>query len=465
MEENLTIAHDKQSIFFKFLNFISRFLPKNKDENLDSQFDHYLNGISKKSPEYDSIRKTSDLCHDAVNVAKQRISYIRKIQETDEKMLELDAYSKISAEEIKYLKNMLEKYQALNRDRNNLMYKMTGFDRSLKDMERKVDDAKYVMERLRETEKNHRILKNDLTLLQGEKAELEYDYEKMTTAQNFIYKGFIGLVIFFGSLMIVLSYLFAFKKWDTFLPASILCFSLIMLFTFIYIFRKKLQTELKINVRKQEKIRTILNKKNVVYAYYVSFLNYVYKKYNVRSAEKLNINIKAYSEYKNVTTRFDHIRKSMYETEREIESFLRKKKISGTMITIEGFAKTMNIEDKKRVYNGYAAEKKRLEERLAELDKLHEKIWNNLVILHDSDNTKDEIIGKIIQSYIDEVGNIANIDLGTFAETETDNMNVNDIDKLFIKIAEINKSIEKDEKEIDPSQPQEVTGIREKKYA
>ena len=436
----------KRTLFFGILNFINKLMPKRLKKAEKTQFDKYLKSLDKKDPMYDRAQKTSELCNEAVTVAKQRIFLIRKIHEIDEQMAELSAYDKLTEEDVVYLKKLMDRFSSLSKDKSNLIYQMTSFDKSLENMHYMVDDAKYIVDYIPEAERNQKILKKDISLLQGEKAELEFEYNQMINAHTFIYRSSIGLVILFGFILLFLSYLFLFKNVSIFLPAASLSFFLIIIITLVYIFRKRIKAELKINRLKYDKIIGIINKKTAVYAHYTNFLNYVYKKYNVRSSEKLKKNIADFNKYKTMANRFDKLKNSMYETEKEISAFLREKKLGNTVITVEGLAKTLNIDDKRRTYGNYEKEKKRLEERLSQLDEIHESIWNNLVILHDEDKTEDEIIGSIIEAYIEEVGNIANISLDDFSKGYKNDMEESDMSKLFKKIAEINNSIEKEKK-------------------
>jgi hypothetical protein len=90
----------------------------------------------------------------------------------------------------------------------------------------------------------------------------------------------------------------------------------------------------------------------------------------------------------------------MYETETGIERFLREKKLGGVKSTVEGFAKTINLEDKRRRFTELDTEKTLSEKTLLDLDKRHEEIWDVLTHLssHDSSGT----IAGILEAYMGE---------------------------------------------------------------
>jgi len=176
----------------------------------------------------------------------------------------------------------------------------------------------------------------------------------------------------------------------------------------LYVFRKRISFELSLNNKKQKKAIHVLNQKNTVFAFYSNFLNYSYDKYHVRSASMLQSNLKDYKQYKQVAKRVDNVRGVMYQTQREIEEIMRDKKIDQDKATMEGFAKTLNLNDKKRTADALMAAKTETEKRLAELEKRHEATWELLTRLKEDRTNARERIEGVVQTYLDEVGKILN---------------------------------------------------------
>jgi len=200
---------------------------------------------------------------------------------------------------------------------------------------------------------------------------------------------------------IVLAYLYIFNHSAIFFPMSLLVLSIMAVVTLLYLFRRRLTYELEVNRKKQLRAIEMLNKKSVVYAYYTNFLKYEYGKYKVKSAQMLETNLKDYHNYQHVTNRVDSIRKIMYETEAAIDTFLRDKNIA-VHTSLEKFARTVNIDDKKRYHNELSEEKRAIEVNLASLDAKHERIWDLLTELNEKDKSAEGIIDKIIQTYLAE---------------------------------------------------------------
>ena len=383
--------------------------PQDTEESLFetySKFKMFFEEMDNEDPLYPSIRQTSGLCDDALRIAKQRIQLGTRLQEYDEKMLELECFSRLTEEDLERLKKLLQYFMALTNERNQLYNQLSDFDKSLVEMFKLEEEAALAVGQIKNAEQRQRLLKQDLGYLYGEKADLVYERENMERGLQFIHYFTLGLVGLMISMTLLLGFLHIFNRTNIFAPTVIVIIMVIIIATLLYIFRRRIRYELKVNFKKQLRAVDLLNQKNVVYAYYTNFLRFVYNKYKVRSAQMLENNLKNFSNYKFVVGRIDNLRRTMYETEAEIERFMREKKLTGLRASVEGFAKTANLEDKKRYYDELVKSKQALETELATLDVRHEEIWDALMMLNDHDKSSNKIIDKIIQTYLDEAGNL-----------------------------------------------------------
>lgn len=408
LEEN---KPKKANIFTHLVNFINKVTPapKSKKAATVSRFDLFVRLVPKKHESFEVVKKSAELCDEAIIISKRRIQAIKRAGVLAEKMAELECYESLTDEEIEDFKNMIERFISLNKDRNALRFQIVGFDKGLVEMGALEEGAKYILDSMENSERLRKILRHDIGLLQGEKSDLEYDYFQMQNAGDFVQKLSIGLLSVFGLMAAFLGFWIFYNSQNMFVPTALLCFTVIILIMFLRAFRHRIGRELRINLLKQQKCVEFINKKNVVYAYHLNFLRFAYKKYNVRNSDKLKKNLSDFHDYKTITRRYDSIKNAMYQTERQIEDFLREKKIVNALITIEKFAKTVDLEDKRKVYNDYATEKQRMEKLLEGLDKLLEGIWGELTLLSELDNTKDKIVERIISQYTEEVENIVKI--------------------------------------------------------
>lgn len=371
-----------------------------------SKFKRFFEEMDMEDPLYPSVRQTSSLCDDALRIAKQRIQMGTRLQEYDEKLLELECFRRLSDDDLERLKKLLAYFMSLTVERNMLYNQLSEFDRSLVEMFKLEESALQNLQQIKDAEHRQRLLKQDLGYLYGEKATLVYERENMEKGLTFMHYFSIGLVGLFIVMALLLGFLHIINSTSIFLPSTIVILMVIVIASLLNIFRRRIRHELRINFKKQMKAVGLLNQKNVVYAYYTNFLRFVYKKYNVRNSQMLENNLENFSGYKFLTDRIDNLRRTMYETEAEIDRFMREKRLSSLRASIEGFAKTANLDDKKRYYDELTKSKKTLENELNILDLRHEEIWDTLMTLNDHDKSPNKIIDKIIQTYLDEAGSL-----------------------------------------------------------
>jgi len=398
------------SDFLKKIPLIGRLFDRERKTEVPfetySKFKRFFEEMSHDDPMYPAIRQTSGLCDDALRIAKQRIDLGTRLQSYDEKLLELECFSNLTETDITRLKKLLEYFTALTAERNVLYNKLTDFDKSLVDMFKLEEEATLAIPQIRDAEERQRILKQDLGYLYGEKSELIYERSNMEKGLHFINRFTIGAAGLFVILTLFLGFMYMFGNWNIFLPTVIIVLMVIVIAGLLYIFRRRIRYELKLNFRKQLRAVELLNKKNVVYAYYTNFLRFTYNKYKVRSATMLENNLEEFGNYKFLVERIDNLRRTMYETESEIERFVREKKLTGLRSTIQDFADTVKLDDKKRYYEELSKGKEAVEKELANLDMRHEEIWDTLMVLNDRDNSTNKLVDKIIQTYLDEAGGL-----------------------------------------------------------
>lgn len=373
---------------------------------VQSKFKQFYENMNRDEPLYPSVRQTASLCDDALRVAKQRIRLSARLHDLDEKFLELEAFTRLSNDEIADLKRELERFVSLAGERSMLLNQLTAFDPSLTEMFKLEEDAVVAMPQIVDAEKNQRALRQDLSYLQGEKEELIHERQDMGHTLVFVHRFTVFMVVLFLAVSVLLAFLYIFADWEIFLPTTVLILLVMGIVTLLYMYRRRIRFEMRYNLRKQHRAIDLLNKKNVVYAYYTNYLRFSYKKYQVKNSKMLEHNLKDLGSYKFLINRIDTIRSLMYETEEAIERFLREKKLTGVKTTIENFARTVNLEDKKRYYDEIQSEKQSAERELAELDARHEEIWETLMVLNDRDRSHDRIIETILTTYLKEAGQL-----------------------------------------------------------
>ncbi len=406
---------EKSSFYNKFLNFIRPRKKNNeKVEEVEERsiFDDYIVDVDKKDSSYDDIRLAATLCEEALRVAKQRIIQINRSKVTEDKIEEIKYFERLDESEVEYFKTLINRYVSVIKERNVLRHQISSFDKAIGNLLDLEEEAKFSLEKMADSEETQRIFRQDLNHIEGEKIELEEEFELLQNGKDFFKKFTFLVMVGFAVGAIGLCFANIFYNMEIFYPIAILIIAIIIISAFIIIFQQKIERDITINVKLRNKAVGLLNRKNVVYARYTNYLNYTYKKYNVINSKELRVNLKELDHYKKLINRLDLIRKVIHESEYEIDEFLRLHEIPNNKISLIKFAETINIDNQKRYFDSLIKERGAGELSLTELDEKHKMCWDKLIELKDkSDN---EIINEIVKAYYSEIDKI-------MAEVEIDN--------------------------------------------
>ena len=405
-------------------------LPRGSTTEAYSKFKHYYYELDKTDPDYLNIRHAATLCDDALRVATQRLKVSKRLNVLGNQLSELDAFINLTEEDIAELKRNLERFVALAQERSVLLEKLTDYDSSLVQMEPLAEDAWQAIPSIKDAEKHQRALRMDIGYLTGEKEELIYERDEMQKNIKFIKNFTIVAIGVFAVMAAILVGLAFGMEMNIAVPTFVLVVLAMAFVVVINVFRYRVQREIKLNSKKQQRAIELLNKKSVVYAYYTNFLRYCYKKYNATNSRTLENNLNDLESYRHLANRIDTVRNLMYETETSIERFLREKKLGGVKSTVEGFAKTINLEDKRRRFVEMSTEKQVSDKTLIELDKRHEEIWDKLTEISAADSSGT--INGILESYMSEAQKL----FDAHHKEEEENQEARPIWKLFDLLAE-----------------------------
>lgn len=398
---------EKASFFKKIFSFFRKEEEINPNEALKnysveySKFREYA-FLLDDSEEDESVNYAIDLCDDNLKLARHRAYFDKKRRDCEIVLKDLECYNNLSEGDAKLLKNLINKFVHINNERRGLRYQLGDFNSSINKLEALEEDAYDAISQIEEAEAEKRILKRDIQIIKNERERTSLDREKLNFAYNIIYKFSFIFSFILGISIVVLTLLYMNSKENVFFPLAILCFTLILTITLIYVFRRKIIFELKLNEKKQAKLLALLNKKTVVYSYYINFLNYEYRKYNVKNSRILKENLENFENYKHITGRYDKLGKIAYEIQQQLEQFISENKILIENISLETFAKSINVDNKISYYKEVENKKKKLEKRISEIDKEQGELFEKLVELNVNDTSKEKVIEKIIKAYMIE---------------------------------------------------------------
>jgi len=155
-------------------------------------------------------------------------------------------------------------------------------------LEQYKDDIDKVISALKRVEDNQRIVKRDLDILEGEKADIMYKRNRYTGALDIMKILLIATTIGAVIATIIFSGLI-YKEVEILLPALI-TFGIIFAFgTYIYIFRRYMIYEIKKARKLDKRAVFLINKTKIKYVNNQQYLDYAYEKYRVNSCEMLEL--------------------------------------------------------------------------------------------------------------------------------------------------------------------------------
>lgn len=366
-----------------------------------SKFREYV-FLLDDSEDDSNVLKVIELCDDSLKLDRHRLYLDKKRKECEIILEDLKCYDNLSEDDAEHLKSLITKFIQLNTERKGIRYQLGDFNNSINKLENLEEDAQDALYQIEDAENSKRLLSRDISLIKDEKERTILDRERLQFAYKVLHKFSFAISILLGLSIIFLTLISVSLNESVFLSLSILCITLVFTIVLIYIFRRKIVFELKLNEKKQSKLVSLLNKKTVVYSYYVNFLNYTYKKYNVKNSRVLKSNLDDFNSYKHIVARYDNLGKLVYEVQGQLEDFLKDKKITISNGSLESFAKSINIDNKIAYFKDIEIKKQKIEDRIKEIDEEHQRLIEKIIALNVEDTSKEKVIEKIIQAYFNE---------------------------------------------------------------
>ncbi len=405
-KENLNKKEKNQNGFLN--NILSKIINRKDNSNInsnynyeESKFKEYI-FLLEDSEEEEGVLRAVEICDDSLKLDRHKLYLDKKLKEFEVILEDIKCYDNLTDDEADFLKTLIDKYIHLNNERRNIRYQMGDFNSSINKLENLKEDAEDAMSQIENAEKRKRLLTRDIQIIKDEKERTLTDRERMQIAYKILYKFSFIISIVLGFAIIFLTLLSIATNQSVFLPLSIICITLVFSIVLIYAIRKKLIFEIKLNEKKYSKIIALLNKKTVVVSHYINFLNFVYKKYNVKSARNLKNNLEDFNNYKHIITRYDNLGKLVFEVQKQLEDFLFEKKISIKNTSLEAFAKSINIDNKILYFKEISLKRENVLKRIEEIEREQKVLMDELNNINEEDTTKEQIVDKIIKAYVNE---------------------------------------------------------------
>ncbi|MFV0518801.1 MAG: hypothetical protein ACK5LY_00870 [Lachnospirales bacterium] len=401
----------RESLFSKFFKLFKKkevAITNVSTNNCNDEFSEFLDEIKEGELQYNDVVEVTILCSESLDIVKRKLNFLDRLKQNEKYIEEVSAFDHIDEEDFNILKKLCERYENLKRDNTSLMYQVTSYSGTvsgLQGLEKRAEDA---IPEIKKAEEKHKILEQDIAIIESERQSLYYQFDLMSNAlkltKSFSY-GMIFMTIIFA---FGFAYMQAFKNTNVFYPLLIMVVILMIFITFVYIFRVKTTRELKINNIKQGKLISLQNKKTAVLANTKNFLNYSYKKYNARSSKELEENLSEYTKLKWAQSRKNSAKRALNETEEEIKDFFKKHKIFMPDAPIEKLYSILEVKDRRTQCENFKNEQVRIENELQLLDDRQNDIWKIVNELKENDMTPNKLIIEIVKTYHSKAEKILN---------------------------------------------------------
>ncbi len=390
----LKIGEDGEEELVIELNEFSEFLEDIPDEVSDEA--------------YDNVREVTRLCTRSINIIKLKMKLLSNSRTIEREIHNTKYVADLSDEDVAQLKKQMDLFMNLSAENTRLMYQVTSYGKSVSELQGRTESAVKVLPEIEHAERQVKLIKGDIYLIESERNELFDSYDKMNYAIDIIDKVTMASVIIFSLLTFGLIYMNVVRHISVFnYIIVVMCFVIIGVGG-MYVAKLKLRTNIKLNVKKQKRAVELLNKKNAVLAHHTNFLNYEYKKFNAQNSVSLRSNLKEFEQYKRVANRKTATRRALEESEADIKDFFKQRGKSIPNISVDKFVDMIDIQNKKMHYDRLILERVKVEEEVERLDIEQEQIWENVEYIQTTTEEAKGSINDIIKAYYSKLDKVMN---------------------------------------------------------
>lgn len=284
----------------------------------------------------------------------------------------IDRISRLEKETKKHLQKLCRQYSEILVQKDEAERKLSESKMKQEDMGSFVKDIPKAIKILQEHEEHQQKVKRDLSILEGEKTELQYQFKNLQRAIVFLryFMIILAIISFLAGSFIAVS-MVRYGK-DIFTATLIFIIIVFFLFLWIFVFRRYCIHELKKNQIMQERVIKLLNKTKIKFVRNQQLLDFEYEKYRVNDSKVLQMRYDNYMEVKAEARNHESIQGTMRSLIGDIDRILVRLQLDQTDFLLRNadyFATSKGLNTLMAQY----AEKK--EELLTELKlRAHEKI-------------------------------------------------------------------------------------------
>ena len=388
-----------------FANVFGKLFKRGLPKMESSRFRRFYDALNKKDDIYPAVREAADLCDESLDNINLRQMLTERGVLLAQNAEELKQYAELDEESVEYLKGMQARLAAVSREISVVKTQFMGFSGSVVHLADLEEEAQGAVTQLRDVEQLHRDYGQDMYILRDEKEGLETERDRLLFLTDFLYKFTMGVVGVFTVAAISTVLIWAFteimEQRTMVLLTSVMLLAVIVISATLYLLRKRLSGNLKLNHKKQNRAVGLINTKTAAYAQYSTSLKYFYKKYKVENAEALEQNIQQYQRYKQLSKRYDGLRSILKQTEEGLLNFLNQNDIQ-ISTTTEHFSVSVDPDERRHKHAQLITDRQTVERSIEAIDTRQQEIFEQLTKLMENEATEP-----VISAMMTEYNNIA----------------------------------------------------------
>lgn len=281
-----------------------------------------------------------DHIHDDLDVALDVVKRIRKIAKDNEaykpefnhlveQITTLEKVSRLPKAILDDLEQMAHSYAESMLKKESFKKVVNSEHPEIVYLEQYKEDIEKVIGDLKRIEENQRIVKRDLDILEGEKADIYYKKRRFKGALIWLKYLLIGVMISTVIAGIVFTALISSGE-AVLIPALITFGIVIALGLYIFIFRRYLVYEIKKAGKLDKRAIALMNKTKLKYVNNQQYLDFAYQKYRVNSCEMLELRYENLQKLKRNKERYKRLNTNIGTLLEDIAYMLKKYNIEHT---------------------------------------------------------------------------------------------------------------------------------------
>lgn len=288
--------------------------------------------------------------------------------------------------------------------RGGLQQRIKKYGNRIKYLEEYEEELPSVLQEMEEYERKQDFAKTDLTYLEGEKGELEYQKERLVRMEKVVRRITIAVIVAIGLCTLALAVLFTIYEKDVFVLSLLLFVAALFAVTWIYMFRRYVQYSIKKNAILLGKTVRLANKAKIKYVNTIRFLEYEYEKYGVKNEQMLRYRWDQYHDYMRDHASYKTATNLTADIFAEIEKLFKEKNISKIEFWMDHLEHIQNEDARTKYEQKLIQLKKEIKGSLQDIETMQEQMLEQLFEFKEQENnSQNKLITSMIEKCIEEI--------------------------------------------------------------